>query len=239
MVVLPADHKIGQTDKFIKTIKSAVKVAVKDDALVTLGIKPHSPHTGYGYIKKKGKGKNGCSKVESFTEKPNLKTAKKYVKSGNYYWNSGMFVWKVSTILNEVKKYMPKMYKTINTNKSLKSIYSKVENISIDYGIMEKTKKAFVFEARFIWDDVGNWSALDKHFNKTKDGNIIKGDIITNNVTNSTIMTDNLLIGVVGVSDLIVIADKGAVLICPKDKSEDVKKIVNEVKKHKRLERYL
>lgn len=224
MVVLPADHYIKDISKFKYTIKRAAEIASSEDVLVTLGIKPSSPHTGYGYIKKGEKLGKGLYKVSKFTEKPDLKTAKGYIASGGYFWNSGMFVWRVSTILEEIDKYLP-------------NIRSSKENISIDYGVMEKTKKAVVLDAGFNWDDVGSWASLDKHIKKDKDRNIFQGDVVCKDVSNSTIITDSALVAGIGVSDLIIVATKDAVLVCPKDRAEEVKDIVGILKKGNNYER--
>lgn len=216
MVVLPSDHYISDISKFQDTIKTAVKM---DGVLVTLGIKPAFPHTGYGYIKKGKRLGNGLYKVSRFTEKPDLKTAKRYVTSGKYYWNSGMFIWRVDTILEEIKKYLPDLDS---------------RSISIDYGVMEKTNRAVVLEAGFSWDDVGNWASLDNHKEKDRNGNVLEGDVVVKDVANSTIITDAPLVAGIGIRDMIVIATKDAVLICPKDRAEEVKSIVGMLKENKK-----
>lgn len=226
MVVLPADHKIKDVSKFQNRILDAVRIAEKDNVLVTLGIKPNSPHTGYGYIKKGERLDNGVYKVLRFTEKPDLDTAKRYLAGGRYFWNSGMFIWKVSAILEEIEKYLP-------------NIYRNKQKISIDYGVMEKTDRAVVLEADFNWDDVGNWASLDKHKEKDKYGNIIEGRVLVQDVNNSTIITDSPLVAAIGISDVIVVVQKDAVLICPKNKAEEVKNIIEIMKKDKIYKKYL
>lgn len=216
MVVLPSDHYISDISKFQDTIKVAVKM---DGVLVTLGIKPTFPHTGYGYIKKGKRLGNGLYKVSRFTEKPDLKTAKRYVTSGKYFWNSGMFIWRVDTILEEIKKYLPDLDS---------------RSISIDYGVMEKTNRAVVLEAGFTWDDVGNWASLDKHKEKDKNGNILQGDVLVKDVNNSIIISEAPLVAGIGIRDMIVVATKDSVLICPKDRAEEVKSIVGMLKENKK-----
>lgn len=238
MVVLPADHQIKDVRLFLNTIKEAVDLAARKDVLVTLGIKPKSAHTGYGYIEKGETISIGAYKVAKFAEKPNLQTAEEYVKSGKYLWNSGMFIWRAGSILNEIKEYLPELYE-LCMKYSSDTVYRRAESISIDYGVMEKTKRAVVVESEFDWDDVGSWSALDTHFKKDVYGNIISGGVVYKDVANSTIMTDEHLIAVIGLSDLVVVAEKGAVLICPKDKAEDVKHIVAQLKKDKKYKEYL
>lgn len=238
IIVLPADHQIKNIQGFKKTINRAIDTANTSNQLVTLGIKPKSPHTGYGYIKKGCKLNRYSYEVAKFAEKPNLKTAKKYVGSGSYLWNSGMFIWRAVDILDEIKKYLPKLYDLcVKYNSDV--VYKKAENISIDYGIMENTKKAAVLEANFDWDDVGSWSALDAHLEKDKTRNIVSGKAVFKDVEGTIIKSDNPLIAVIGVKDLVIVAEKGAVLICPKERAEEVKQIVSHLKKDRRYKEYL
>jgi len=231
MVVLPADHVIKDIKRFQRDIKNAAELACNKNVLVTLGIKPRGPHTGYGYIQKGVKIKKSAYVVKKFAEKPNLETAERYVRSGEYLWNSGMFIWKADVILSEIKIYLPELYE-LCVKYSPDNVYRKAENISIDYAVMEKTKCAVVLEAGFDWDDVGSWSALDSHKTKDINGNVIEGNVVYKDVHNSIMMTDGVLVAVVGVSDIVTVAEKGAVLICPKNRAEDVKHIVNILKKH-------
>jgi mannose-1-phosphate guanylyltransferase len=231
MVVLPADHVIKNVEKFQNDIKKAAELAYTKNVLVTLGIRPRGPHTGYGYIQKGIKIKKSSYTVKKFAEKPNIEIAERYVRSGEYLWNSGMFIWKASVVLAEIQIYLPELHE-LCTKYSSDNVYRKAENISIDYAIMEKTKCAVVLEASFDWDDAGSWSALDSHREKDINGNVIEGDVVYKDVHNSIMMTDGVLIAVVGVSDIVAVAEKGAILICPKDKAEDVKHIVNILKKH-------
>lgn len=224
MVVLPADHEIKNVSKFHNTIKRAIGIANHGSVLVTLGVKPTGPHTGYGYIKKGKRLGRGLYKVSRFTEKPDLKTAKRYIANGKYFWNSGMFVWRAKDILEELHRYLP-------------NIYRSKEKISIDYGVMEKTRRAVVLEAGFNWDDVGNWASLDKHIKKDKDGNIFQGDVVCKDVSNSTIITDSSLVAGIGLEGLVIVATKDAVLVCPKDRAEEVKDIVGMLKKGNNYER--
>lgn len=238
MVVLPADQHIQDVSKFQTTIKNAVKIAGRDSTLVTLGMQPRSPHTGYGYIKKGKKIGQWLYKVSRFTEKPDLKTAKRYISTGRYLWNSGMFIWKVSSILEEIERHLPRLYLLTKSGK-LNKIYRNAENISIDYGIMEKTDRAVVIETGFSWDDVGSWSSLDVYLTRDNKRNIIKGKVVIRDVYNSTIITDSPLVAAVGVSDIIVVGTKDAVLICPKNRAEEVKNIVGVLKKNRKYARYL
>jgi mannose-1-phosphate guanylyltransferase len=238
MVVLPSDHSIKDVKKFQKDIKNAAVLASKKNILVTLGIKPRGPHTGYGYIQRGAKVKGSFYVVKRFAEKPDTKTAVSYIKQGGYFWNSGIFIWKASTILGEIKIYLPELYR-LCMNYSLNYAYKRSENISIDYAVMEKTRCAVVLEVNFDWDDVGSWSALDTHRKRDENGNVIEGDVVYKDVHDSIIMTDGILVAAVGVSDIVAVAEKGAVLICPKSKAEDVKQIVNILKKHEKHRKHI
>jgi len=232
MIVLPADHLIENTSKFRRDIRNAVKTANTHKVLVTLGIKPKGPNTGYGYIKiglpvrQAGKGKFYWA--AGFKEKPDFGTAKRYIKTGRYLWNSGIFVWTVDTVLEEIKRYVPEVVKNLKN-------YAKLPNISIDYGIMERTKKAVTMKVDFIWDDVGNWSALDMHLKKDKFGNVSRGDSVLKDTSGSIIISDSHIVAALGLKNMIVVSSGNAVLVCPKDKAQDVKKIVGLIKKrHKK-----
>lgn len=244
MAVLPADHLIEDNTSFNKCLEAAATVA-RDGSLVTFGIKPKTPETGYGYIKskktvlKKAGGKS-FYKVDKFVEKPDLKKAKSYLKSGNYLWNSGIFVWRADAILKEIRKLEPSIYKSlvqISKGGSLERAYKNIKSISIDNGILERSKKVVVLKAPFDWSDVGSWSALPDVLKSDKKGNIVKGDVIEMGNENSLIIgSDSRLTAVTGVKDLIVVDTQDATLVCHKDSAQDVKKIVDELKKSKRTE---
>lgn len=240
MIVLPADHIISNEKAFIDVLRKAVQGAKKGD-LVTIGIKPSRPETGYGYIKVEDRSqKSEVRRVERFVEKPDVKIAEKYVKSRNYFWNSGIFVWKVSAILSEIKKYMPSLYagllkieKTIGTKAekdTIDSVYSKLDSISIDYGVLEKSKRVRVVPADIGWSDVGSWSALDDVMPRDDGGNIIKGNVIGIGNRSSIIFGSDRLIATIGLKDMIVIDTPDATLVCPKQRSQDVKRVVDELK---------
>jgi len=239
MIVLPADHVIADEKAFIEVMKKAVGCA-DSDYLVTLGIKPSKPETGYGYIKAGAGGQvSGVRRVKKFTEKPDKETAEGYIKDGNYLWNSGIFVWKVSAILDEMKKYMPQLYKGligierwINTKgekKAIEEAYSRLESISIDYGVM-------VVPADVGWSDVGNWEALDGVLPRDAYGNIIKGNVVDIESRDSIVLSDKRLVATIGLKDMIVVDTSDATLVCQKHRAQDVKKIVDELRKRKREE---
>lgn len=243
MCVFPSDHYIKDEKEFTNVLNQAIEVARDTDKLITIGIKPTFPSTGYGYIKAINKGVleiDNCFDVEEFVEKPNLETAKKYLNSGDYYWNSGMFVWKISTILENFKRFLPKVYKglgKIATSfgteleiEKLKEIYPTIQSISIDYGIMERSDDVLVIPGDFGWNDVGSWDALGTIYDPDEAGNIIKGEHIGIDTEESIIFSDEKLIATIGVKNLIVVKTNDAVLVCPKDRSQDVKKIVEKLK---------
>ncbi|MDP2682430.1 MAG: mannose-1-phosphate guanylyltransferase/mannose-6-phosphate isomerase [Deltaproteobacteria bacterium] len=246
MIVLPADHNIRSEDIFIETLKTAIKCA-EGNWLVTLGIKPSRPETGYGYIKAGVRGQGtGVRKVEKFTEKPDAKTAQKYLKDSNYLWNSGIFVWKTSAILEEIKKYMPALYngllkieKTIGTKdekKVIEGVYSELDTVSIDYAVLEKSKNVMVVPADIGWSDVGSWAALDEALPHDVNGNIIKGNVIDVESRDSIVFSGGRLVATIGLKDMVVVDTADATLVCRKEKAQDVKKIVDELKKHGREE---
>lgn len=244
LLVLSADHVIEDVTAFNKAIADAVTLASKD-MMVTFGVVPDFPHTGYGYIKKGISQEKGCL-IEKFVEKPSKKLAKQYVDSDEYLWNSGMFLFKSKVYLSELKKFEPDIYNickkcTSKDNKSdfisvEKKLFSQCPNISIDYAIMEKTDLAAVIPLDAKWSDIGSWDSLSKIEEKDTNGNTSLGDVIVHNTSNSYIRAEDKLVATVGVDNLIVISTKDAVLVSSKDNSQDVKYIVEDLKKHKREE---
>jgi mannose-1-phosphate guanylyltransferase/mannose-6-phosphate isomerase len=246
MVVLSADHAIRRVEEFLRLIRIAA-AAAQQDYLVMLGIKPNRPETGYGYIKAgaliDGPGIDGVCSVEAFVEKPNRETAQTYLKNGTYYWNSGMFVWKVKTFLAELEKHQPTMYQglleiqsSIGTDREahvVNTVFQKLKSISIDYAVMEKTARAAVIPADIEWSDVGSWAALDEVSDKDAAGNIISGNVIDLGSRDSVIYAEKRLVATIGLHEVIVVDTPDATLVCSKDKAQDVKKIVEELKKRK------
>lgn len=246
MVVLAADHFIRNTDDFLDLIRKAVEAA-RYSYLVTLGIKPYRPETGYGYIKSGEKcresGIDGVSRVEAFVEKPDLDTAKEYLKKGNYYWNSGIFIWKTRTLLAEIEKYQPSLHKglceirkNIGTDKEaevIKEVFKKFDSISIDYAVMEKTDRAAIIPADIGWSDVGSWTALDDVSERDASGNVISGNVIDIGSRDSIVYAEKRLVATIGLKDAVVVDTPDATLVCSKDRAQDVKKVVDELKKRK------
>ena len=238
LAVLPSDHYVKDIRNFKTCIKSAVSLARKG-LLVTLGIKPDSPSTGYGYIKVRAK-KNGYFEVEKFLEKPDLAKASVYFKDKRFYWNSGIFVWKASVFLEEARKYLPKLYALLNLisiQDDIERVWPKIDSISVDYGIMEHSKKIALIPADFPWTDLGSWDAMNELLPKDKKGNILHADCLNVGSSGVSVFSrGGRLISLVGVKDLIVADTPDALLVCNKHKAQDVKKIVGMLKSRKRKE---
>ena len=241
MFVLPSDHLIKFTNMCLTTLREASEVAEKGENLVTIGITPDYPETGYGYIKFDPRTTEGRAyRVERFVEKPNLEVAKEYLASGEYLWNSGMFTWKVSTILRNMEKFMPGVYgglmkirAAIGTDEEetvLEKEFHDMESQSIDYGIMEKADHIFTIPGTFGWDDVGSWLAVERIRKTNESGNVVDGNIITINTHNCIIQGGKKLIATVGLEDLIVVDTNDATLICAKDSAGDIKKVLENLK---------
>jgi len=240
MVVLPADHDIRDKGKFLRTLEIAQKVAGKD-FLVTFGIVPTRPETGYGYIEVSDKllltGEIPVHRASAFKEKPNLKLARSFVKSGRYLWNSGMFVWKVNTIMEAFKSHMPMLYSGMSGLKEALSgkscedevtkFYWNAESMSIDYGVMERAKNVAVVRADFSWDDVGSWSALARLSEKDEDGNVRIGDFVGLDTKDCIVYSKGGLVAAIGIDNLIIIRANDATLVCKKDRAQDVKRLVS------------
>lgn len=250
MVVLPSDHHITDEDQFRLTLDEACTVAVETDKIVTIGIKPTFPSTGYGYIdfvkEPLVRQPVAVYEVAEFVEKPNFKQAQGYLASGNYLWNSGIFIWKTSVILDNFQRYLPRLYKmmlpireALGTDQEedvINRIYPALQSISIDYGILERSDDVVVLSGQFGWNDIGSWDALGAIFPPDDDGNIIKANHVGIDTHHSIIYGNGRLITTIGV-DGFIIADTGdALLICPKDKAQSVKEIVDLLKERGMLE---
>jgi mannose-1-phosphate guanylyltransferase len=231
MHIMPADHMIGDKRKFIKCLKFGEEMADKG-FLVTYGIIPDRPETGYGYIKigKKiyAKGKIIGFYGEGFTEKPSLIKARHYLKTKRYLWNSGIFTYKISVLLEEVRRYLPEVYHGVSQylRSKNRAYFEKIPAISIDYGIMEKTRRICVIKSNFGWDDVGTWLALERYFKKDSNNNIFIGNIIGLETKDSIIYTNNMPVRLYGIKGLVVVASPDGVLICRKERAADIKRIL-------------
>ena len=245
MVITPSDAYIKNDEEFTRILGIAVKAAEEKDALVTVGITPTFAATGYGYIKFQKSGEK-VLKVLEFKEKPDEETAKKYVESGEYAWNSGMFIWKASTILKKFEKYLPEIYEDLqkigdamNTADELKvieEIYPKINSISVDYGIMEKADDVYVVPGEFGWNDVGSFDMLGVLHKGDEKGNIKIGDQINIDSKNCITYSSGRLVATIGLENVVVIETGDAVLVCDKNKVQDVKNVVEQLKKDGRNE---
>ena len=250
MIVLPSDHLIKFNEIFLDTLKLGLEVVEDDENIVTIGITPNYPETGYGYINfKKGVSPHEITNVYEvlrFVEKPDLERAKQYLTSGEYLWNSGIFIWKVSTILKCFEDFLPEIYTglkeietTIYTEKYLeilKKVFSEIPSESIDYGIMEKAKNIYVIPGNFGWDDVGSWLSLERINNTNQDGNIISGNVVTVKTKNSIIQGSKKLIATIGLEDIIIVDTDDALLICNKDNTQEVKEVIANLKASNKTE---
>lgn len=248
MLVLPADHVIADIPAFHASIRQAAKAA-EQGLLVTFGIKPTHPETGYGYINAGALIQNHSNvyEVASFVEKPNAETAQAYVDSGNYFWNSGMFMFKPETFLNELSIHAPEMVSAVK--KAVEASFEDLDFVrldaeafaaspsdSIDYALMEKTKLAAVVPADISWNDVGSWAALQEVQSLDASGNAIRGDVYASDVKNSLIRSESRLVAAIGLQDLVIVETADAVLVAHKDRSQDVKQIVEFLKSKGRTE---
>ena len=244
VVVTPSDALVIDTGEFRRVMEKALRFTDDGSAIVTIGIRPTRPETGYGYIQfqrdETASAMPGVYQVDRFVEKPNLETAKEYLASRRYLWNSGMFVWTTTSILMNLQQFMPDIYAgleqiaaavgTPDFETVLEQQYAAFRSESIDFGVMEKADCIYTIPGNFGWDDVGNWLALER-INATNElGNYIEGDVITVNTQRSTICGKNKLIAAVGVEELIVIDTEDATLICAKDSTQDVKKVIENLK---------
>ena len=249
MVITPSDHYIKDICEFSKVLNSAVKIAEKTNKLITVGIKPTFPSTGFGYIKFDDKNIEKINHVLEFHEKPNEEIARKYIEPGNYVWNSGMYIWKASTILKKFKEYTPDIYdglikigNVIGTDieeEVISNIYASIPNISIDYAVMEPSAPngdVLVISAEFGWNDVGSWNVMDVLNIPDSAGNVLIGDTLAIDVSDTVIYSSGRTVTAVGVENLVIVETPDAIMVCQKNKAQDVKKIVNTLEKENRTE---
>ncbi len=229
ILVLPSDHLIKKKHKFLEILKTSIEVA-KGGYIVTLGIVPKRPETGYGYIKVKSKSK--FYQVERFIEKPNIQTAKELIKDKRFYWNAGIFIFKAQTLLEETKRLQPKVYKIlmqIKDKEDLNRLWSKFPAVSIDYAIMEKTNKLALVPADFDWIDIGSWNSIEQIFKKDKNGNISKGKHIDLGSRDITVYAKEKKVVTLGLNNLVIVDSKDGLLVCSKNKTQEIKQIVKKI----------
>lgn len=242
MCIFAADHHIRDEAEYTRVMQEAVRTVDETDALVTIGIHPIFPSTGYGYIKNSAVEGKPYHAVEEFVEKPDPDTAQAYVEAGCYAWNSGMFVWKASTILRYFQELLPDIYAclteigaamgTEREQEVIQRVYPGIPKISVDYGIMERAKGVLMLEGDFGWSDVGSWDTLDTVRQKDENGNIATGDTLLLDTKNCVVYGRHKLIATVGVEDLVVVEGDSAVLVCPVKDAQRVKQIVETLEKN-------
>jgi mannose-1-phosphate guanylyltransferase len=252
MAVFPSDHFIRHEKEFIRILSIAAQIAERRGALVTVGVTPTGPETGYGYVEKGDLltrlKKEDIYRAKSFREKPDLTKAKAFIRSGRFLWNSGIFLWKASTILDAIKVFLPELHEglleieeALDTRKErdvLKKVYRRIKPVSIDYGVMEKSREVLLVRGDFGWSDVGNWDALWELLEKDEEGNVIIGQGIAVNSRKSFVYSPDKMVSLIDVEDLIVVETKDSVLICKRGLSQDVRKIVDILERQK-LRKYL
>lgn len=256
MAVLPADHSIAHAARYRRIVRAALQIAARDSNLVVLGIPPARPETGYGYIERAGSASRVSGlpfyAVRRFTEKPSLSRARQYVSSGRYYWNAGMFFWRVSTFLDHLQRFLPdthgallRLRDAIGTPRyaaALQRIYPRLENISVDYALMEpatRTRRAppgrvFVLPAEVGWSDIGSWAAVYEMAARRKGGNISTGRCFALDSAGNFFWSPQKLVAAIGVRDLIVVDTPDALLLCPRHRAQDVGKVVKWLEQQKR-----
>ena len=237
MVVAPSDHWIEDEDEFSRNLQQCFDFCQKENALMTLGIKPTFPNTGFGYIEFDKSDSNPIKKVNQFREKPDYQTAKSFLEAGNFLWNGGIFIWSVKAITEAFEKFQPQMndlfqlgvesYNTSNEKKFIEENYAIAENTSIDYAVMEKAKNVYVLPATFDWNDLGTWGQLHEKLDKDEYNNgVINAKVVMENASNNIVRSDaNKIIVIDGLHDYIIVDKEGILLIYPKSKEQDIKRI--------------
>ncbi len=254
LAVIPADHWIPDTDIYARTMRDAAAIACREQALVTIGIQPRAPETGYGYILAGDTldfdGETTFSRVERFVEKPPLERAQELIATSRAFWNAGMFVFRVSDMLDAFCRFMPEFHEGLEQIRAaaasprlddvIESVYADAPGISIDYAIMERADNVIVAHGVFNWDDVGSWTSVADHWPDDPAGNATRGDIVTIDSSNCVIGSDTKgVVGLVGVKDLIVVRTGDAVLVCRKDRAQDVKKLVERLRADSHLRTFV
>lgn len=242
LAIVTADHLIGDDEGFSSAVETAMSVAESTDGLVTIGISPTRPDTAYGYIEGGESVGDGVQRVRRFHEKPDQPNANRYVETGGYYWNSGMFFWRLSSFakaLSEVRRDIASV--TVELVKALRSgdtrgaeqLFAQLPDESIDIALMERAAEVYVVEGSFVWDDLGSWDSMDRAGEADTSGNLLRGQVIALESANSTVVNDSdaITVAVLGISDLVVVVTGDAVLVCPKERVQQVRKVVEALRK--------
>lgn len=251
LAVLTADHQIGESDRFLATLDTALSLAEQEPAIVVIGVPPSRPETGYGYIEMAenaapldtGTAEGQAFPVACFREKPDAATAQSYLETGRFLWNSGMFFWKLSTFLDELALAspahavaIPRMAQALRLDDAvgLEAAFNALADISIDYALMEKARRVAVVPATFAWDDIGSWDALDRSHPKDADGNVTSGNPVLVDTRDCIVYNEagaeRIAVAALGVQDLAIIVSEDAILVIPKDRAQEVRKIVDQLK---------
>lgn len=250
LMVFPSDHYIDKEKLFLDTLEQAVEVCERRRGIVTIGIQPSRPETGYGYIQMGDRLNTGMVtyKVERFTEKPNITVAKDFLMKGNYLWNSGMFIMRADVLLREIEKYLPKLYKSLieiyqhigleDEEEVIKHHYNIIDGISIDFGVMQKTRKGYVIKCEFEWDDIGTFESLSRFLKNFRQNKVI-GSTYTEDTENCTIISNDKLIIGFGIKDLVIVESDDVVLIMDKSKDQEIKHLVSNMKKDMEVSKYI
>ncbi len=246
MGVFPADHLMDKNKQFYHSLKLAEKKAASGPHLITLGIQPDYPATGYGYVQFARNDDGDVHPVVRFTEKPDLKTAKDFLEGGSHLWNGGMFVWRIDTFIDNLEEYLPAtaenlsgiehLIDTPRFDAALAEVWPVVDSISVDYGILENAASRFTIETRFEWNDLGSWRTLYDVLPKDKDGNVVQGDVTVMDSHNSLVVSEGRYTAVIGAEDMIVVSMADATIVLPRNQSERVQEIVQWLKSRKRKE---
>ncbi|MFC4770018.1 mannose-1-phosphate guanylyltransferase [Effusibacillus consociatus] len=252
LLIVPADHYVVDEEDFVKCLLKGRDVLRATRGIVTLGIKPTYPETGYGYMQVSSRGEDRIFagfKVERFLEKPNRETAEFFITQPNYFWNSGMFMWHTDTIERMIKRFLPDLHKGLETIRPalgtadeqaiLEQVYPRLPAISIDYGVMEKTDNIYMIPCEFGWNDVGSWGALDKISERDMYDNVIQGNVVNLDTHDCIIHSvGDKLIATLGIQDIIIVDTKDITLVCSKYRSQHIKELIKELKRQK-MEAYL
>ena len=249
MLVLPADHIMQNEEEFRRVLSLAIWVAYESGKLITVGIQPTRPDTGYGYIQIVDADEDkdnpyidrGVHRVKTFAEKPNLATAQQFLESGDFLWNSGMFIWRADTILREIEHLLPEMHQELSKidgaigsekyEHVLETAYRIMRSISIDYGVMEKARDVYVIKGGFGWSDVGSWDEVYRASGKDEKGNSVTGKTFLQHTNNTFVYAGNKFVAAIGVDNLIVISTDDAVLVCKRESSQEVKEVVDYLRR--------
>ena len=245
MAVLPADHVIGNVEAFHNTLNVALDAAQEPDALVTIGIEPTYPATGYGYIQYDGDeneaGELNAHPVRTFAEKPDQSTAERFIDSGDFLWNSGMFIWRADTILGQIEEHLPDAHEAFESVRhtgddtdpdALETAFRNSPRISIDYGVMEQADSVYVVPGAFDWNDVGDWRAVYDLSDKDEHGNVIEGNVIMQDSSRCYVQAGDRLVVLVGIHDSVVVDTDDAVLVCNRESAQQVKQVVEYLHAH-------